>query len=521
MVVHFAKRAARWLLAALLMLVLTVHSAAAATTYDVIVVGAGGAGLSAAATVAEGGLSVLVLEKMPTIGGNTLRASGLFNAADPERQKQMGISDSPEWHYEQMMASGGGYNTPAVVRRFTEQALPTLHWLEGLGVRFLPQMQTTWGAEWQRGHKPLLPRGQAYIRTLSATVWKHGGTILTNTPVVALLTDAQGRVNGVVAQRQKTSAWHFASHGESERAAIFGYVSLDGTSSVTVAKNASSAQSSDFERVQFLARKGVVIASGGFTANPTLIARYAPRLSGMSTDSGPGNTGEMLFAAEKVGAVLTGMSFIQLVPGAPAGRNFAVRLDLDAGRAIMVNRYGQRFIDEDSPRDRLSRAVLNEPAGSVCVITDQRAVSAMDMVSQKDVYRGLQTGDVIRDESLEGLARRMGLDPATLTETVKAFNVEVEKKQGKCARTACSPIAEPPFWASRIHLTIHSTMGGIVISPEARVLKEDGTPVPGLWAAGETTGNVHGENRIGGNGVADALTFGRIAGLDILTKSKP
>lgn len=142
--------------------------------FDVVVAGAGGAGLAAALSAAEQGASVLLVEKMAAIGGNTLRASGLFNASDPARQEPMGITDSPSWHYEQTMASGHGRNDPAVVRRFVCEALPTLKWLESLGVRFMPETVATWGAEWPRGHKPTQPRGQAYIRTLSSECIRRG-----------------------------------------------------------------------------------------------------------------------------------------------------------------------------------------------------------------------------------------------------------------------------------------------------------------------------------------------------------
>lgn len=128
--------------------------------FDVVVAGAGGAGLAAALSAAEQGASVLLVEKMAAIGGNTLRASGLFNASDPARQEPMGITDSPSWHYEQTMASGHGRNDPAVVRRFVCEALPTLKWLESLGVRFMPETVATWGAEWPRGRAATSPRNR-------------------------------------------------------------------------------------------------------------------------------------------------------------------------------------------------------------------------------------------------------------------------------------------------------------------------------------------------------------------------
>lgn len=441
--------------------------------YDVIVVGAGGAGLAAALTAAEGGASVLLIEKMPAIGGNTLRASGLFNAADPERQRPMGIEDSPEWHYEQMMASGRHKATPEVVRRFVTEALPTLHWLESLGVRFLPSTVTTWGAEWPRGHKPLQPRGQAYIRVLSAECIRRGVRIRTRLAMTRLVIE-NGRVCGIEARD----------------------LSPEGGNAI----------------LRLRARRAVVLAAGGFGANAKLVAEHRPDLRNIPSDNNPGNTGEVMLEALRAGAASTGLAYIQCVPGAPFGRPFQVRLDLDAGRIVMVDARGRRFVDEDQSRDVLAQTVLNHPIGSVFMITDNASVNAMDLVSRKDVYRGLQTKDAVRADTLEALASATGIPPGALRASVEAFNREVGQRTGKCGRITCRPIAEPPFWASRVILNVHTTMGGLVITPDAQVLDKAGRIIPGLLAAGEITGNVHGENRIGGNGIADAVTFGRIAG---------
>ncbi|MBP3437998.1 MAG: flavocytochrome c [Sutterella sp.] len=449
---------------------------------DVIVVGGGGAGLSAAVTAAQAGASVLLLEKLPAIGGNTLRASGLFNAADPERQKPLGIEDSPDWHYKQMLASGGPTASPEVVRRFVDEALPTLHWLEGLGVRFMPQTVATWGAEWPRGHKPVLPRGQAYIRTLSAELMRRGGRILTRTAVTDLLTDNAGRVTGVSAEIR---------HPDGRR-----------------------------EVKRFAASRGVILASGGFAANADMVARHVPALRDMPTDNSPGNTGDLLAPAARIGARIQGLDFIQCVPGAPAGRSFQVRLDLDSGRSLLVDADGERFVDEDRSRDILARAILSKPRGTVWIVTDDAAVSSYDMVSRKDIYKGLQTRDALRAGTIAELAGRMGVSAARLEETIRGFQAESEGRRGKCARVRCVPLTKAPFWASRVHLNVHTTMGGLVITPDAEVVGTDGQPIPGLFAAGEVTGNVHGENRIGGNGVSDAVVFGRIAGQSVMKQSR-
>lgn len=194
------------------------------------------------------------------------------------------------------------------------------------------------------------------------------------------------------------------------------------------------------------------------------------------------------------------------------GETHAVRLDLDIGACILVDARGERLVEEDGSRRALALAIRNAAGGRAYTVTDDRGVSSYDLVSQKDIYRGLQTGDAFRAETLEDLARKTGLPADALCRTVESFNDEVEKQTGKCGRVVCRKIVTPPFWAAPVYLNIHSTLGGVRITPEGEVLDRKGRVLTGLFAAGEVVGNVHGANRIGGNGIAAALTFGRIAG---------
>lgn len=457
--------------------------------YDVIVVGGGGAGLAAAVSAAQAGASVLLIEKTGMLGGNTLRASGLFNVADPARQSPLGIKDSAQWHFKQTLESSGGRSDPQVIRRFTEAALPTIHWLESLGMRFLPGVYTTWGAEWPRGHKPLLPRGQGYIRILSGKLLALGGEIRLHTKLRGLVRDPEsGRITGVVVESADAGRHSSGSKADGE-------------------KERSARKSNAF----ISARRGVVLAAGGYAQNKAMLARYAPQYAEFPTDNAPGSTGEAIFAAKAVGAKIINLDCVQTVPGAPKGRRFQVRLDLDSGRVILVDGGGRRFIDEDTSRDRLSEAIISCHDGAYS-ITDDAAVNTFDLISKKDIYRGLLTGDAVRAPTLDELAKRLGLPADALRESVAAFNEDTRQKRGKCSRILCAPIAEPPFWGSRIMLNVHSTMGGVAISPDSAVLDGEGRVIPGLFAAGEIVGNLHGRNRIGGNGIGAAITMGRIAG---------
>ena len=425
---------------------------------DVLVVGGGAAGLSAAVAAVEKKASVLVLEKAGFLGGDTLISGGYFNAVDPRRQAPQGIQDSEDFFRDQILAAGDGRNTPEVADVLARESAVTLAWLERLGMKFLPQVFEVYGSRWPRAHKPVQPRGTGYVQTLSEALLTRGGRVMTDTPAEMILREADtGRLLGVRAVRNG----HY---------------------------------------VEMAARRGVVLAAGGFGANRSLIRRWAPETADLATDSQPQMTGDMISAAEAVGARIINMTCVECVPGSPPEFRYPIRLDYLPDAMIIVNGEGRRFVEETQGRRAIAEAVLKEQArGQVCwCIASQQAVDRFDPVSQKNLLRGFYAGVAWREKTADALVRRLGM-PWVLEKEIAAAGKERLMTKG-------------PFWAVKLYLRIHTTLGGIATDAGARVLDETGNVISGLWAAGETVGSVHGAERIGGNGLAAACTFGRLAG---------
>ena len=440
--------------------------------WDVVVIGSGAAGLSAAAAAPESGLRVLVLEKQGTVGGNTLHSGGFYAAIDPARQKRQGIKDSPELFEQQILENGGGKSDPKLVRLLVAGASDMLAYLEANGMRFKDRIIEIYGAHWPRCHLPVLPNGEGYIRTMLNIAMKNGAVIRTGMRATDLSTAKDGRIQVLVQSRR--------------------------------------------EEILLTPRIGVILATGGFGANQALISRFAPRLAGLTNDNTPGSTGEILVAARKLGALLVDLEEVQCLPGRPPGGQRRVRLHNDVSRFIFVDHEGRRFVREDERRDVLRDKVLALPDKTAFSIVDDEGLRSYDILVQKETVLGVETGDAWRGDTVEELANAMRLPPKTLQETVEAYNRSVRSKidpLGKNPRELRHEIKTPPFWGCYAAMTVHYTMGGVRISPKAQVLREDGTLIPGLWAAGEVTGGIHGVNRMGANGVNDALVFGRIAGL--------
>ncbi len=454
-----------------------VSSATKVLNADVVVIGAGGAGLAAAVAANQAGATVIVLEKMPQVGGNTIISGSAFNAADPSRQISQGIEDSVDKHYQQTFEGGDKKGDPKLVRTLVENAYPTLQWLESMGMEFKKEVFTVLGGLWPRAHKPIKPLGTGYIETYMNYIKSHEGiTILTDTKATDIYLE-EGRATVVKAT---------------------------GRDGIVVAQG----------------HKAVIVATGGFGASVEMREKYNsqwPSLKNVGTTNHPGATGDGLALAEKVGAAMVGLEYIQLLPmGDPVTGSLSGNIEQAVENRIFVNKEGNRFVDEGQRRDVMTNALFKQTDQFMWIVLDSHNYPTMATKNNfnETIQELVDQGRAVMADTLDELAVKMNVPADNLKAAVADFNKAVEKGgPDKFGRTLFQyKMDQGPYFAGGRKPTVHHTMGGIKINEKAQVIDTKGNVIPGLYAAGETTGGVHGTNRLGGNALADINVFGRIAG---------
>ena len=456
------------------------------SNYDVVVIGAGGAGFSAAITARNAGANVVLLEKMPAVGGNSLISGAEMNVAKNWVQPKLGINDdSPELHAQDTFKGGDGKGDMKVINVMTHEALDAAKWCRDyLGVRFEDDNLFFFGGHSRK--RALIPVGHTgteFIAKFQAKADELGIPVITNMKAEELIKNKDGRVVGVKA-------------------------TMDGS------------------EYTFNAKGGVVLATGGFGANPEMVKKYNPKIDErFKTTDAPGSTGEALYMAERAGAELVNMGYIQTYPICdPLSGAIELIADARFDGAIMLNQEGKRFVEELQRRDVLSEAILNQ-TGQYCWVlwNDNIGKISNTVKAHANEYEAFtKQGIMTTCDDLKCIADFTKIPFDQLQKTVKRVSDMAGKGNDKDFnhRAGLMDMQQGKYYVIKAVPSTHHTMGGVKIDPKTQVYNTKGQVVPGLFAAGEITGGVHGGNRLGGNAQADIVTFGRIAGQQAYIYSK-
>ena len=469
---------------------------------DVLIVGSGFAGLAAAIEAKDAGGSVIILEKMPYLGGNSIISAGCYNCVDPDRQKPEEIEDSVELHYEQTIAGGDYKAEPDKVRYLVEHALEGWQWLESMGVKLDIPVFQLYGAVWPRTHSARYGRkreGAAIIAALYEQVMARHIPILLQHRLTRIIRKQplSGRVMGVEASAGKRKRY-------------------------------------------FRVKKALLLASGGFCADVQMRMQYDPRYDDRYTTSNhAGATGEVLKMAAEAGAAMIGMEYIQAIgPGGrdiryikrPVGVRKMSRVNPISGvstnSTLYLNVKGERIVACDARRDDITEAIMKTPEKVCYIVNDLLGLSASGRIfGEISLENAIKLAtkypnEVFMADTLNELAQKTGMDPAILEKTVNIYNSCVDTKHdpdfNQAAHNLIYKIEIPPFFASSGSPAVHYMCGGLQTDTvTCQVIDRTGKPIPGLYAAGEVVGGIHGTNRLGGNAIADCIVFGRLAGKTI------
>jgi fumarate reductase flavoprotein subunit len=456
---------------------------------DVVIAGAGGAGLQAALQATQAGASVIVFEKQMRIwDSSTAIAVGRASFPCTDLQQKNGVEDSKELMARDILETGRHKNDPMLVQAYVDHALETYRQLCALGIVWSPTVTAMAGMSVPRGH---LTDMIDLVRTLKRAAETRGVPVVFQTPVTGLVTDDGGNVLGAAVRERSGKTTHIR------------------------------------------ARKGVVLASGGFARDPERLRAIEPRFAQVVATSGVGNTGDGLRMAEALGADTRDIEYVQpsFELHATGGTSDDIMILYYQG-GIIVNARGERFVNESISYKDIARACLDQPGMMGFQVFDQavyeKAVAAQAAAGQSSpmTLDGNKIRLLVKGCTLEELAENMAVPPGALRRTVERYNRFVD--EGRDADFGREVLAgnfgkpvrvdRAPYYAYATIGHLLATYGGIAVDAQMRVLKK-GRPIPGLYAAGEVMGGFHGASYHSGTGIGKALIFGRIAGNSAATRT--
>jgi fumarate reductase flavoprotein subunit len=434
---------------------------------DFVVIGAGGAGIAAAIDASNKGLKTIVIEKMPIIGGSSLLSTGGMNVAGSAQQKAAGVNDTPAKFVEDTLKVGKGANDKVLVKVLAEQSNSALEWFEALGGKLDLDPGVYGGCQAPRMHYTKSGGiGRYMIKVMKPALEKSGADVRVNSQAVRLERDKDGAVTGVLVKGKNTGLYRISA-------------------------------------------PTVLLSTGSYANNGQLVSKYHPEFFGMVTSAQPGSHGDGIYLGEAVGAKVTHLERVQVHPNIASGTSLMITLAMRTNGGILVNNKGQRFYNDNAPRNELGAAMLKQPAQKVWLIYDDAVVAKRPKVHEGYERLGLVT----EAESPEALAEKLGIPAKGFADTMKRYAGFVEAKNDADfgRKELPEPLNHGKLYAIDVVPAVGGTLGGLRTDARTHVLDVNGKPIPGLLAAGEVVGEWHGKDRYGGNAVAGNIVFGRIA----------
>lgn len=444
-------------------------------SYDVVIVGSGGAGLAAAIEASDAGANPVVFELMPVAGGNTSKSSAGMNASETVFQKAESIEDSNEKFYEETFIGGNETNDEELLSYMINHSAEAIEWLDSLGIT-LDNLTSTGGMSVPRTHRPTdgSAVGEYLVSGLLDNLDERNIPLFVNSEVTGLI-EEDGQITAVEV-------------------------------------NVNQVEKKEIQT------DAVIVATGGFGANFDMIVEYDENLDGFVTTNHEGSNGSGIQMITEAGGDVVDLDAIQIHPTVEQSSGYLITEAVRGEGAILVSNEGTRFTNEMGTRDKVSADIIALPEQKAYLVFDdgvKERVRAIEMYAEQ--------GFVLSGETVEEVAELTGIDAENLDQTLQDWNSAVADSQDSVfgRETAMDEdLSTGSLHVIEIAPGVHHTMGGVKINTLTEVLDAQGEAVKGLYAAGELTGGIHGENRIGGNAVADIIIFGRQAGTQAAEFSK-
>lgn len=501
----------------------TTSSEPAECEADVVVIGAGGAGMAAAATAAQNGANVIVLEKLSMPGGNTMVSGGFpnFVPADLSAEGQVEMSPAMEEMLYTKYLDVEPANDEVKALQDTVRAQYEAHKQNSKVAFVSPELQAlyTYIGGGQTGDLELIKTFAA--EGDAAFEWLISLPVLAEKATLNKGVFMNGIGNGGywfwagginAKEGYRLSAYDkFIAPGLDVLESMGGRLVTNMTATELLVENnkvvgVKAVDKNGAEHV-YKAGKGVILATGGFGANKDMVKEYSGIEITRTTDM-KGTQGDGITMAVAIGAATVDMECVQLHMHGDPRTGLLSDVHGSTTNPIYVNKEGKRFVCENGTRAEISNATLEQ--------TDAKMYSIFDSQNASDVIEAAVGTQVFKADTLEELATMAGVDAEQLVATVAEYNEAVANGTVDQLTPAKyvwgNAIDTAPFYCTPLAPTVHYTMGGLKIDAQAHVLAEDGSVIEGLYAAGEVTGGIHGNNRGAGQALADIVIFGHIAG---------